>query len=335
MTDSGPRRRTSEAGAADADDGPPRSRLRDVLKGLTLGVYHGVAEPLRALRLKRTRLAPWDLAPDDPLPTLLVDPYRNAGCGPNCKFDPSVREEVIDRYLVRSGDLSGAPAPLKRSRVTPMAIELDRYADMAAFEALIRKRSSRTLPKARKALKGYVIKPFPMRRHIEDIHGVKTSMRVRTGGPVLDYWLLKPEHLGHQAIRPIRLKKPKCARHWTIWWGAFEPAPGHAQGGVQVDERLVAFIKAVAIGDVVHYADIMGHRDHLEAGVMVAIHLEIVRWLIERRDAPARGVRAVLYGAAEHGREGLLTWKRRAGFEPTRLALAAGSGPTAPAPRNV
>lgn len=299
--------------------------LRDALKAASLALYHGVAEPLRALRLKRERLAACGIAPGAPLPTILVDPYRNDACAPSCGFDASAaaREAVVARYVDRGGDLSGAPAPLGRARVSPMTIDLARYPDMAAFEVALRRRSSRTLPKARAALrKGYAIRPFPMRRHVGDIHAIKTSMMVRAGGPVLDYWLLRPEHVGRQAVKPVRAPRIACDRHWTIWWGAFEPAPGHALGGVVLDERLVGFIKAVGMGDVMHYADIMGHRDHLEAGVMIAIHLEIVRWLIESGEPAAGSVKAVLYGAAEHGREGLLTWKRRAGFEPARLALS-------------
>jgi hypothetical protein len=50
-----------------------------------------------------------------------------------------------------------------------------------------------------------------------------------------------------------------------------------------------------------------------------------MRWLIESGDLLSSGVRIVLYGAAEHGGEGLLTWKKRAGFQPARLRLAAPS----------
>ena len=73
------------------------------------------------------------------------------------------------------------------------------------------------------------------------------------------------------------------------------------------------------IGDVVHYTEIMGHGAHRGAGVMLLLHREIVRWLIEAREPEVQGVRALLYGALEHGGEGLLTWKKRAGFVPVQL----------------
>lgn len=312
-----------------ADDGrDAEGRRRRGARGLVgrpvSALYHGVVEPLLALRLKRARLQPFGLRPGDPLPTALLELLPDCRCAPTCRFDLSAREEVIDRYVApRDPRETGAPAPLARTRLTPTAIDLARFPDAASFEALVRKRSSRTLPKIRAAARaGYVVHRFPLKRHVEDVHAVKTSKPVRAAGPVLDYWLLKPEHVGRQATEPFKSPSVPCRRHWQMWWGAFLPEPGHAQGGVEVGERLVGYVKTVRVGDLVHYADIMGHRDHLSAGVMAAIHLEIMRWLLARRDPAAGGVRAVLYGAAEHGREGLLVWKRRAGFEPLRLAFA-------------
>jgi len=55
--------------------------------------------------------------------------------------------------------------------------------------------------------------------------------------------------------------------------------------------------------------------------VMLLLHREIVRWLIEAREPAAKGASVLLYGAAEHGGAGLLTWKKRAGFVPGLLRL--------------
>jgi hypothetical protein len=76
------------------------------------------------------------------------------------------------------------------------------------------------------------------------------------------------------------------------------------------------------VGDVVHYTEIMGHRDRLADSVMLLLHHRIMRWLIAAEEPAARGAKVLLYGAAEHGGQGLLTWKKRAGFAPIWLRLA-------------
>jgi hypothetical protein len=286
---------------------------------LALGLYRGLAEPVRALALRRSRLAAFGVAPSDLLPIVEIDPGRAPSCSPGCRFDPKARSVTVDHYLEPPGGAS--ETGLKRAlRITPTAVDLDRFPDYAAYEALVRKRSSRTLPKARKAREaGYAVKRFPLTGHVHDVHAVKTSMKTRAGGPVLDYWFLKPEDIAVPADRPAKLKRPPCDNHWTQWWGVFLPEPGHAQGAVTVDERLVAYVKVNRRGGVAHYADIMGHADHLGANVMILLHLELMRWLLDSGEPMTRGVRAVLYGALEHGRDGLLVWKKRAGFEPVRL----------------
>jgi hypothetical protein len=295
--------------------------MKTVLTLFVLAGYRGVGEPLRALGLKRARLAAFGLGPDDPLPAVEVDPIRAADCAPGCRFDPTAPSVAIDRYVERPGR-DGWLA--RRARLTPTAIDLARYPDVAALEAALRKRSSRTLPKIRRAREaGYVVRRFPVARHVFDVHAVKTSMSVRAGGPVLDYWLLRPGDIVRPSQRSLQLRPPRCQAHWTEWWGVFLPEPGRMQGTVRVDERLVAYVKAARRGDLLHYADIMGHRDHLDRGVMALLHFDLMRWLIASGDPMAAGVRAVLYGGAEHGREGLLTWKKRAGFEPMRLVLKA------------
>lgn len=301
--------------------------MKLILSFLAMGLYHGAIEPLQTLALKPARRKALKLAPGETLPTVLVDPYLTRRCRDGCTRRIGDSAQTLARYIDHAPRKDGRIAP---ARMTPMAIDLSRFPDIAAFEALVRKRSSRTLPKVRRCERqGYLVDRFPARRHIEDIHAVKTSMAMRTAGPVLAYWFLRPEHVGRQATEAFESKRRfECNDHWSAWWGVFAPAPGHAQGGVTLDRRLVAYIRTVRNGHALHYADIMGHRDHLADGVMVQCHLAIVRWLIESADPAAKGVRVVLYGGAETGREGLLTWKRRAGFEPTRPVLdPASAGP--------
>lgn len=83
----------------------------------------------------------------------------------------------------------------------------------------------------------------------------------------------------------------------------------------------MAYTKLARSGELVHYLDLMGHHDHLANGVMLLMHVYIAQWLLRAETPAARGARAIWYGALEHGGEGLLTWKRRAGFAPVRVRL--------------
>ena len=283
------------------------------IKQLVLAVYHAAVEPLTALRRRSARLAMFEPRGEAWPPEISVRALRACDCPPRCKAHPHRIEGVVSRYL---------GGPRKPSRLTPLVIDLEKYPTNAAFEAYVRKRSSRSLPKVRQAQRlGYRAGRFPLSRHVHDVHAVKTSMKRRAFGLVLDYWLLRLEDVGKPAVKPVAWRPPPCRRHWTMWWGVFLPEPGHAQGPVTVDERLVAYVKLVRRGDFIHYADLMGHADSLDANVMALLHFEIMKWLLDREDPLVLGVRAVLYGAAEQGGEGLVTWKKRAGFEPARLTL--------------
>ncbi len=287
--------------------------------------YHVLVEPALAVGLRRTRLEA--LGAPRELPDVELAVGAGPGCSPECRVEAKAESAALSRYLRRprrthGGRLGRLASGLAESRKpTPMIVDLDRYPDVGAFEAVLRKRSNRTLAKARRAAEvGYRVDVFPRVRHTLDIHAIRTSKAVRSAGPMLDYLLLRPGHVGAPRAAPPP-SAPRCPRHWTRWWGVFEDAPGHRQGAVTTDRRLVAYVKLRRIGDLVHYVDIMGHAAHLDRNVMTLLHLEIMRWLIARQDHAA-GVRAVLYGAVEHGGWGLATWKKRAGFEPHRLARA-------------
>jgi hypothetical protein len=286
-------------------------------------VYQGAVEPSIALAFRRRRLRAFGLAADEVLPELPIAWHRPDDCRSPCPLDPSFTPKLVRRYARQSATRTARERTIERARLTPMVIDLARFPDVAAFEAELKRRSNRTLPKIRAAQrKGYVAHPFRIEAHVHDIHAIKTSMPFRAAGPVFDRWFLKPHHIAHQSAEPLPWIPPCCPVHWTIRWGVFLPEPGHRQGEALVGERLVAFNELMRIGDIVHYTDIMGHRDRLADGVMMLLHHAIVRWLIEAQEPWTQSVRAVLYGAAEHGGQGLLTWKKRAGFRPMRLRLA-------------
>jgi hypothetical protein len=283
-----------------------------MISALAVRLHQAVIEPALVLALRGRRLRMFGMGSED-IAELAVEWHRPQDCRAPCPLHPEKVPKLLRRYARVSG----------RARLTPMVIDLRCLADTAAFDAVVKARSSRTLSKIRRAERmGYGARPFMLASHIADMHAIRTSMAFRAAGPVFDRWFLKPEHVGEAATGRLAVAEPCCPVHWTIWWGVFVPEPGHRQNGVTVDERLVAYVKVMRIGDVVHYTEIMGHRDRLADGVMALLHREIMRWLIEEREPAAKGAKVLLYGAAEHGGAGLLTWKKRAGFRPGRLRLA-------------
>jgi hypothetical protein len=289
------------------------------VSNLAVRVHQAVVEPALALALRGSRLRMF--AGGDDLGELAVEWHRPDDCRAPCPLHADRLPKLFRRYA----RLRARPSALEeRTRLTPMLIALDRLPDLAAFDATLKERSSRTLSKIRRAERmGYAVRPFRIESHVADMHAIRTSMAFRAAGPVFDRWFLKPGHIATPAREPLPYVQPCCPVHWTIWWGVFAPEPGHRQGEVEVGERLVAYVKVMRIGDIVHYTEIMGHRDRLADGVMLLLHREITRWLIDAAEPAAQGAKVLLYGAAEHGGTGLLTWKKRAGFRPGRLRLAA------------
>jgi len=278
-------------------------------------LHQAVVEPILVRRLRRKRLDAFGLREAD-LEELPVEWHRPGDCRAPCPLHTDKVPKLLRRYASVAGEQAG-------SGLTPMMVRIADFPNIAAFDGVLKQRSSRTLSKLRAtARKGYRARQFMLASHVADMHAIRTSMAFRAAGPVFDRWFLKPEHIAAPATELLHVASPCCPIHWTIWWGLFAPEPGHVQNEIEVGERLVAYVKVMRIGDVVHYTEIMGHHDRLGDGVMMLLHHEIMRWLIETPEPAATGAKVLLYGAAEHGGTGLLTWKKRAGFVPGRLRLA-------------
>jgi len=286
-----------------------------IISTLAVRLHQAVAEPLLVLALRGKRLAVFGIHGTE-VGEVPVEWHRPGDCRAPCPLHTGKLPKLLRRYACADARKTGL-------RLTPMLIRIPDLSDVASFDAMLKQRSSRTLSKIRAAArKGYRARQFMLTSHVEDMHAIRTSMAFRAAGPVFDRWFLKPEHIAQPATEKLHVASPCCPVHWTIWWGLFAPEPGHCQSGVEIGERLVAYVRLMRIGDVVHFTEIMGHRDRLGDGVMLLLHHEITRWLIEAPEPAAKGAKVLLYGAAEHGGEGLLTWKKRAGFVPGRLRLA-------------
>lgn len=146
-------------------------------------------------------------------------------------------------------------------------------------------------------------------------------MKFRAFGPVLDAFFLTLKRLGGAPVKLRAIKAVDCMQHWEICLGVFLDKPGYRQGDAVVDRQMVAYVRLHRAGNVVRYADFMGHGNHLASGVMMLLQMETVRWLMRNDDPAFSGIQYVTYGAIEQGSEGLLFWKRKALFRPMLLEL--------------
>lgn len=232
-------------------------------------------------------------------------------------------------HIGRRYDMGFLTQPCRhRARlVLPMVIDLARFADKAAFERHLRACSSRNLYKIRKAGRlGYEIARFDLATYAHDVHAIRTSRIMRSCGPMIASLFLKPEHIARPPDKARPPPTPRCNTHWSTWWGVFEPRPGHRNGALTTDRRLVAYINVARYGELAHYFDIMGHNEHLRHSVMLMLHHHLVVWFLDAREPAAQGVRAIWYGGLEQGGAGLMTWKQRSGFVPAIMDIKRDDG---------
>jgi hypothetical protein len=235
------------------------------------------------------------------------------GCVPACADKVSRGHRTYREYFTLPED-----DPEARKRYTPMLIATDDIVDVEAWEQHIKTfgKGSRLRQKRKAERLGYTAREFAWAQHIPDIHAINHSKEVRSGGEMRGSYRLSIDEMGGAPKAPSSPIPAACVHHWDLRFGTFLPEPGHTQGDVVVDERLVAYIALSRNGDVVLYSMILAHADHLSEGALVLLHHEVIRWLSSERDGLAKDLRYVMYGGWENGGPSLLQWKRQAGFTP-------------------
>ena len=147
------------------------------------------------------------------------------------------------------------------------------------------------------------------------IDGIRRSKLFRTGGLMLDALRQRPG-FADGAEKPV--SPPDCDTHWSMCWGGFHR------------DRLVAYVMLTRCGSFIRTRDIMGHGDVLRDGVMKLLLFDIVKWLYQDPSPFLRGIDDFMYGAAEHGGDGLFEWKLRLGFEPALIGSSTFQGENLP-----
>jgi hypothetical protein len=264
----------------------------------------------------------------DDVPTAEIMVPRGAACREYCRIWAERVPASFAEYLSFTPVGSGY-----EQRYVPMMIDLLAYPDWPSFEVYVKGFGKGQRPRMaqRAERNGFYVKPFHWNLFLPDIYEINTSKDTRSGGAMTANYRRTVEEMGGPPTAYREPAAPQCPLIWDQQFGVFRAEPGHQQGEVMVDERLLGYVSLRRYGNFAMYSMILGHGDYLAEGVMVLLHLKIVRWLIEQRSDPVgAGVRYLFYGGMQNGTAGLFQWKRLAGFRPYRVFCAFADCPQQP-----
>lgn len=207
-----------------------------------------------------------------------------------------------------------------------MLLPLHTYKNPAQFNSSLKKQAYNFWRDAEKAKRvGLFVQPFEMSNHTPDLLAIRRSRKIRAFGPVLEAFTLRLKDLGG-APKQLKVWQPPAAtEHWDLYVGVFKTVNHYQQGEITTGQQLLAYARVHRIGNMLRYAELMGHAEFQAQGVMNLLHVQLVNILLQREDPWLCGVEYLSYGALEQGREGLAFWKRKAQFQPYRLQFRENS----------
>lgn len=231
-------------------------------------------------------------------------------CGPNCAQtvqrwannfrsyganDPT-NKHVISEHIIKVSDESVSLIRFKHSLSNlrlPSSVDL--------YMQTIGGKSRNIMRKAEKL--GYEHHHADSRALLDDIFAIRTSSPCRQGKPIPDYFKEYP-------LKPISTEG-LCERHNEEFFGVF------------LKEKLVAYCTLRFFGEIAQINHILGHKDHVQNGIMYLLMYGIVRWLTAHKP----WLRAInyLYASDIHG--GLGQFKYNLGFKPEQALTVIASIP--------
>lgn len=247
----------------------------------------------------------------------------NASIGTeHCTKKPACLERHMGQHRPLLGDYVSTEVPFEGQRV---AAWLDlRDLDYDSYETAVRRTHKgaglRQAAKADRA--GFWCERFAYDLFVPDIAEINTSKEERSAGPMTAPYRRSVDELGGAPTELSRVDDQLCPIHRDTWWGLFADAPGHRQGAVRVDRRLLAYIRIRRHGNYALVSKILGHGDHLSTGVVYRLFLAVIRWLCERDEPETKGIEHLVYANYDQLPKGLLQWKQRMQFRPALLTEA-------------
>lgn len=198
--------------------------------------------------------------------------------------------------------------------ITCSVIDMSEYRDNSFTLRLFNENFKRNIKKSLN--NGYIYSPFCYYNHVPDIYDINTSLEIRNGRKMDSSYLQTIEEIGGYPTKLRKIDDPSCPLHNDTWHGVFKNLPGHRQGVVEVNRKLIAYVRLRRIGDFAFYSKILGHGDHLRFGVMHLLHFNITSYLCNEIQYP---LKLLIYAGAFQGLEGLHRWKREALFRSKNL----------------
>ena len=148
-----------------------------------------------------------------------------------------------------------------------------------------------TRRKVRKALKeGYSFGLIDRDRYLDDIFAINTSLKERQGREMTEGYRSRPDPYGP-------LPDYACPRHQIRTYGVLK------------DDHLVAYTWLYQVGEMCLFSTILGHGEHLNAGVMYLLVAESLRDVMA-----VAGTRYAMYNMHKSGTEGLRFFKEQMAF---------------------
>lgn len=261
--------------------------------------------------------------PEETMPSkatidLDLDYHPASFCPEPCSRIIGGVEKTFANYFLFEG---GEQQP---ARFTPMLIDLKEFETAADWFTTRPATYRHQIKKSQTA--GFFVAPFHMRNHSLDVFEINTSKETRSGGAIRSNLTKSLEELGGLPVIETKLGALKCSRHWRQTFGVFEPIPGYVQGELVTDRRLLAYISVVRYGELAVFAQILGHGDYLEFGVVNFLIGDFIERAMTEPWGRGSGLRYLMYGGAQNGGEGLFNFKRRTGFVPSVVSLKRQSG---------
>lgn len=239
---------------------------------------------------------------------------RSDSCAATCsRTAENVRRNLANYFYIDGRTDDGRPP-----RFTPMLIDLEEFPSFEQWEAHIKRfsKGARLRQKRKANDAGYYTKEYPHRLHLPDVYDINTSMAERSGGPIRSNLTRSLDEMGGAPDRRFEIPAVACPRHWRKTFGVFVPDPGHKQGDIEVDERLVGYFSVQRCGEFAVYNQIIGHGDHIPKGILTLLHHDVVQHLYDSEVGRSSDLRYVMYGGVQNGGNGLYQFKRQAGFKP-------------------
>jgi len=156
--------------------------------------------------------------------------------------------------------------------------------------------------------KGFISRSFNYFNHIDDIVEIHRSKNQRGGKRISTFYNAPRSEFGPKLASVLPYEKRVCQFHNITFWGLFKPPETNTSSKHANTEKLIGYIRAFRINDLVWYNQIMGHGEFLKFGVMHKMHSDLLKNLIKSPSPPIY----VNYGAGDVEKR---QWKRKALFQ--------------------